>query len=167
MELKECIYGRRSVRKFNQDKPIEEVLLQDIVKAGVMAPSAKNTQPWKFKIVTKSEDIESIARQSLYYRWLRKSSAYIVVFLDKKESFEYLKDVQGIGAAVQTMLLYAHSIGVGTCWVGEIVKKNDEVKEILGICNDNLQLMALIACGTAMDDTPLTYTRKSIQDVLI
>lgn len=41
------IYDRRSIRKF-QDKDIPIELLNKILDAGRVAPSAKNRQPWKY-----------------------------------------------------------------------------------------------------------------------
>ncbi len=51
MELREVLEKRRSVRKFKDDEvPIE--ILRKIVKAGGMAPSINNSQPWKFIAIT-------------------------------------------------------------------------------------------------------------------
>lgn len=52
METKEAILGRRSIRKYI-DKPVELELLQEIIEAAIMAPSAMNTQPWFFVVVQK------------------------------------------------------------------------------------------------------------------
>ena len=43
------IYTRRSIRKY-EDKPISRELLEQIIDAGRVAPSAKNRQPWKFLV---------------------------------------------------------------------------------------------------------------------
>ena len=43
----EAIKKRQSVRSY-QDKEIPEKILQQILEAGRLAPSAKNGQPWKF-----------------------------------------------------------------------------------------------------------------------
>lgn len=42
----EAIYGRRSIRRYN-DKPISKEIIEQIIDAGRQAPSAKNRQPWK------------------------------------------------------------------------------------------------------------------------
>lgn len=43
------IYTRRSIRKF-EDKPISREIIEQIIDAGRVAPSAKNRQPWKFLV---------------------------------------------------------------------------------------------------------------------
>ena len=47
----EMIIRRQSDRKYS-DKPVENEKLERIIEAGRMAPSACNSQPWKFIIVT-------------------------------------------------------------------------------------------------------------------
>ena len=56
MELMEAIKGRRSVRKFKPD-PIPKEDLEEIIQAGLCAPSAQNLQPWYFVALTKKEDL--------------------------------------------------------------------------------------------------------------
>lgn len=45
----DCIQNRRSIRKY-KDTPIDRQAIEEIVKAGMLAPSAKNRQPWKYII---------------------------------------------------------------------------------------------------------------------
>ncbi|MBP2642227.1 MAG: nitroreductase [Firmicutes bacterium] len=75
----------------------------------------------------------------------------IAVFLDTKVtdvviSNIYLKHVQAIGAAIQNMLLTAYELGLGTCWIGEILKNEDKVKALLETPSE-MQLMAIISVG--------------------
>lgn len=48
------IENRRSIRKY-KDQQIEKVLIEQIVKAAIQAPSAKNRQPWKFLILSQEK----------------------------------------------------------------------------------------------------------------
>ena len=59
MELKEAIYGRRSVRKYD-GRPIAEEDIREIIEAGVMAPNASNFQPWYFVAVANPEKIQEV-----------------------------------------------------------------------------------------------------------
>lgn len=47
----QAITNRRSIRKY-QDKPVPRGMVEEIITAGMLAPSAKNRQPWKFVVVT-------------------------------------------------------------------------------------------------------------------
>lgn len=61
-EIIKAIYERRAVRVF-KNKPVERKIIEDLLDAGRMAPSAINMQPWKFYVLTKKEDIESFSKE--------------------------------------------------------------------------------------------------------
>jgi nitroreductase len=50
MNTLEAIRQRKSVRKF-QDKPVPAEAIEDILQAGMEAPSTKNSQPWKYYVI--------------------------------------------------------------------------------------------------------------------
>jgi len=56
-----------------------------------------------------------------------------------------------IGACIQNMLLEGHSLGVGMCWLGEILNKKEELAEFLDL-NDDLEIMAVITAGYPDED---------------
>lgn len=65
MHLFEIIEQRRSVRSFN-GKKIDQETVKKIVSAGILAPSAKNRQPWKFIVIysdaEKKRMLEAVAK---------------------------------------------------------------------------------------------------------
>ena len=61
-EVIKTIYERRAVRKY-QDKPISKEMIEQLIDAGRMAPSAMNWQPWSFYVVTSKEDITLFSRE--------------------------------------------------------------------------------------------------------
>lgn len=61
-EVLKTIYGRRAVRKY-LDKPVPNEILEQLIDAGRMAPSAINRQPWRFVVVTKKEDIQLFSKE--------------------------------------------------------------------------------------------------------
>lgn len=56
-EVIKNIYERRAVRKYT-DKAVSTAIIEKLLDAGTMAPSAMNKQPWKFYVVTSKEDIK-------------------------------------------------------------------------------------------------------------
>ncbi|MGB2804863.1 MAG: nitroreductase family protein, partial [Candidatus Zixiibacteriota bacterium] len=54
MNVLDAIKTRRSIRSF-QDRPIEEEKLLRVLEAGRLAPSAKNTQEWRYVVVKDAE----------------------------------------------------------------------------------------------------------------
>ncbi|MEA3255520.1 MAG: nitroreductase family protein [Candidatus Altiarchaeota archaeon] len=145
METFEALRTRRSVRDF-LDKGVEIETINGILEAGRWAPSGLNNQPWRFKIVDNSEVKNSLAEETHYGDVIKSAPLCIVVFLDQKASYDRVKDLQAIGASIQNMLLYIHSMGLGGCWLGEILGNKDRVSNILKVPND-YELMAVIAVG--------------------
>lgn len=144
------ILNRRSIRAYTS-KQVDRNDIVKIITAASWAPSGNNLQPWKFSIVTNAGIIKELSSLTIYHKWVQEAPCLIAVFLDTKIIDDripnlYVKHVQSIGASIQNMLLVADEIGLGTCWIGEILKNEDEVRRVLGVQND-LQLMAVISVG--------------------
>ena len=166
MEINRVIISRRSVRDFN-DKAINNEIITKLLSSAIMAPSGKNGQPWKFYVINKnSELIKNIAELSIHKKWLSKATCFIILFLDKNISYHYIKDIQAIGASIHNILLAAYELGIGSCWIGEILKDEAKVKELIGINNESLELMAIVALGYT-NELNKNYHRKDLNEVLI
>jgi nitroreductase len=126
MDTFELIRTRRSIRKFT-DEPVPDDIVNKIIEAGTWAPSGLNNQPWKFAVVL-------------------GANVLIAVFLDNSLSYDRTKDAQAIGACIQNMLLFIHSLGLGAVWLGQILKNKDKVLELLDGPGE-YELMAVIALG--------------------
>jgi nitroreductase len=61
-EMLKTIYERRSVRRY-LDKAVDRELIEKVISAGCMAPSAMNRQPWKFYMLTNKETIKSFSKE--------------------------------------------------------------------------------------------------------
>lgn len=158
------IKSRRSVRLYNSE-PIEMEFINQIIESAIWAPSGKNGQPWKFKIVTEQNIIEEIAKLSANSRWLKTAPCLIIVYLDKVCSYHYIKDVQSCGAAIQNMLLTAHEIGIGSCWIGDLLEKGDAINKLFEV-DDSLELMGVVSFGYGRGRS-INVGRKDINEFLI
>jgi len=139
------IRNRRSVRKF-KDKPVEDSKLLRILEAGRWAPSGLNNQPWRF-LVIQDKDLQSkISRYTKYGRIITGANLLIVVLMDTADSYNRDKDLMATGAAIQNMLLEACVLGIGSCWLGEIVNQKSHVQKLLELDSD-LELLAALAFG--------------------
>ncbi len=160
MDVFEAIKTRRSIRKYRKE-PIPEELLLKVLEAGRWAPSAKNSQPWNF-IVLKDEKVRrDVAEAFPPGRFLAEAACGIAVVTDPKASNHAVEDG---AAATQNMLLAAHALGLGACWLGVYGGVYEEkVKEILGVPKEKL-LISVISLGFPAE-TP-TKTRKSLDEIL-
>ncbi len=93
---------------------------------------------------------------------MRNAKVAIAVFLDKDSSYDYTKDVLGIGACIENMILQAWSLGIGSCWLGEILKNKDKVAELLK-APESYELMCVLALGYP-DESPKS-TRFDIEEL--
>ena len=60
MEIREAIYNRRSVRKF-QDKQVDDQIINSLLEDAMAAPSACNKKPWEFYVVTNKEKLQALS----------------------------------------------------------------------------------------------------------
>jgi nitroreductase len=61
-EAIDVIYSRRAVRKFKA-KPVDHSLIEKVIDAGRMAPSAMNNQPWHFYVLTNRAMIDKFSKE--------------------------------------------------------------------------------------------------------
>ncbi len=150
MDLFEAIFGRRSIRRFI-NRTVEEEKISKVLDAGRWAPSVGNLQEWRFIVVRNKEKKAKLSEAALGQYWMNRAHAIIVVLTnDRRVTRSYgargaeLYIKQDAAAAVQNILLAAHSLGLGACWVGSF----DEsiVRRILKI-PDEISVHALIPLG--------------------
>jgi len=162
MSLYELILSRRSIRQF-KPKRVSSHILEKIVNAARLAPSASNLQPLEFIVVD-----EVKLRKKLFpcLRWAgyiapkgdprpgHEPVAYIVVLVNLRVRDKgYERDV---GAAVENMILAAWEEGVGSCWIFS-VERND-IKEMLKIPM-NYKIDSVLALGYP-DEKPMVEDMK-------
>ena len=147
------IKSRRSIRKYKSDiTPSQEEILK-IIEAGIWAPSGLNNQPWRFVIIKDPKIKKEISQLTRYSKIVESAPVLIAVFLDKNKMYHQIKDHQSAGACLQNMMLMAVALGLGTCWLGEILKNEEKLKEILGVEKEKYELCAVLAIGYPADDS--------------
>jgi len=142
----EAIKKRRSVRSY-QDKEIPEDVLQQVLEAGRLAPSANNKQHWKF-IVVKDESLrkklvpacknqEFVGEAPVVIAGCGTDPDYVMTCGEHSYSID-------LAIALGHMSLEAASLGLGTCWIGAFYQ--DKVKEILNI-PEGVRIVNLLTLG--------------------
>jgi len=112
--LKE-IWNRQSIRKYDNRK-VEKEKIEELLRAAMNAPTARNTQSWRFIVVTNKEALEHMIDLQPYTGMMKTAYCTIIVMGDQTASQpdEYLY-VDG-AAAIENMLIEAVHQGLGTCW---------------------------------------------------
>lgn len=152
MDIKNAIYGRRSIRNYT-DKVIPEATLKEIIHAGTYAPSACNFQAWKFIIIDESSIKNKIIAGGGSPVINKSPQGILVVyrndlFVDGKKHKDY---IQSAAAAIQNMLLMAYSFDIASCWLCNL-PSSKEMRSILGIPN-NYDVIAYIVLGYPIEGT--------------
>lgn len=155
----EIIKTRRSVREFTAE-PVERSLIEQIISAGIWAPSGLNNQPWRFVVIRDSSLRERLAELTKYAHIVRAAPVLIAVYLDQEKMYDRVKDHQAAGACIQNMLLAAHALGLGAVWLGQILANKDRVNEALGLSGQH-DLAAVLALGH-----PLHKNQQSLRQPL-
>lgn len=164
MDTLELIRTRRSIRQY-LDGDISSKHLEQILEAASWAPSGLNNQPWRFAIVKDKKIKDKISEFTKYGYIIKDASVLICIFLDAASSYNRDKDIMAIGACIQNLLLMAHSLGIGSCWLGEILNKKDNVRLSLKIEEDN-ELMAVVAMGYS-DEQVTKGCRKNLKQLIL
>lgn len=149
METWEAITGRRSVRQFTGE-PVSDEQLDRLLEAARWAPSGLNNQPWRFMKLTEGGLIERLSTMTRYRGTVAGAAAVIAVFIDHDEMYDRTKDLQSAGAAIQNILLAADDMGLGACWLGEVLNRREDVETLLAV-PERMELMAVVALGHPVD----------------
>ena len=134
METMDNIFSRRSIRRY-LPKPVSSDLIENVLKAGMNAPSAGDEQPWHFIIIDKHDLLLNISESHPYAKMLKDAPIAILVCGDLQVlKFKDLW-IQDCSAASENMLLAAHDLGLGAVWIGVYPAENlvREVRNILNI----------------------------------
>ena len=154
MTATETIRARRSIRKYKGDA-IPQEHLKLILEAAMMAPSACNTRPWEFVVVTDPGVKQQLVEAHPYARHLNQAYAAIIVCgrPDLQENVCPGYFPQDCGAAVQNILLQAADLGYGTCWCG-VYPRQERMDAVAGVLKiENAVPFALITLGVP-DEAP-------------
>lgn len=165
MELEKILNARFSVRKFQQ-KPVEPEILEKILEAGRLAPSAVNFQPWYFIVVQQPGNLEKL--HSVYPReWFKTAPAAIIFCADHSQSWKRASDGRDsadidVAIAVDHVTLMAAEHGLGTCWVC-----NFDVKRCCGLFNfpANVEPIVILPLGYPDIEPPLKK-RKPLSEIV-
>ena len=159
MDTLTAIAARHSVRKFIS-RPVPKDVLEKIVDAGRLAPTARNEQPWEFVVVTSREMLKKIGETTDTGKFIVDSGACIAVVC--KATKYYLED--GC-AATENILLAATALDVQSCWVaGDKKAYGPNILNLLGV-PANYNLVSLLALGYA-DGEPKAYIKRGLDRVL-
>lgn len=167
MEFEQLISERYSVRSFKTEHLPQEII-DKILEAGHKAPTGCNYQPQRILILNTDESINKL--RSCTRCHFGAPSAMLICH-NKDESWKRPYDgalSSSVDAAIVTthMMLAAHNVGVGSCWVMHFNPAS--MREAFGI-PENIEPTALLVLGYPSEDAKpldLHYKSRPMKDVV-
>lgn len=155
----ENIFARKSVRKYLA-KPVEKEKTDLLLKAGMAAPTGKDTRPWEFVVVTDRAVLDSMAAALPYAKMLKEAPLAIVVCGDTTRSSYWYLDCS---AATENILLAVEALGLGAVWTATYPYEDrmTVVKEQTGLPDHILSLCVIPVGYPAIPHSPKNKWNES------
>lgn len=135
-----AIYNRKSVRSFIKDRPVSDEDVQALIKAGMSAPSGKDTRPWEFVIINDRAILDKMAEELPTAKMLSQAPMAIVVCGDTiRSSYWYLD----CSAATENILLAAEAMELGGVWTAAYPYR-DRMATVIKHTNMPAQVLPLV-----------------------
>ena len=164
MDFKELAQRRYSVRSY-QSKPVEKEKLIALVESALLAPSAVNFQPWKFIVVKElglKSALDSAARESALHLGINEAPVVILVCVDRR--VDAIHAIEAGAAATQNMTLAAHSLGLGSGWIGIWgTEAEGAIRKLLKL-PETIRVVSLLPIGVP-NESPV-IPRKPLEEVI-
>lgn len=167
-KVMENILNRKRVRKYTKEE-VKKEQLEMLVRAGMAAPSARNSQPWLFFVIDDRTILDNLAKQLPNAKMLLSAKAAIVVCGNLQKALEGDGRefwVQDCSAATQNILLAAESMGLGAVWTGAYPRKEtvNIIKVELGLPEHIVPLNVIpIGWQTGEEKPKQKYTEENIR----
>lgn len=153
----DVLYNRRSTRKFS-DRRVDDESIHQLLKAALLSPSSKNSQPWEFIVVDDPGLLSQLSVSKPHGACLLKHAPLAVIVAgDKTMSDVWIEDCSIASIILQ---LAAEALGLGSCWV-QIHRRyhDDDVTAnefICGLLNipEHLEVLSVVGIGYKAADRP-------------
>ncbi|MFV0587101.1 nitroreductase family protein [Bacteroides reticulotermitis] len=149
----QLVLSRQSDRAYDKNRPVEKEKLERILEVARLAPSACNSQPWKFVVITDKElarkagkaaaglGMNKFAKDAPVHILVVEESANITSLLGGKVKGKHFPLID-IGIVASHLVLAAESEGLGSCILGWFDEK--ELKELAGIPTNKRLLLDIV-----------------------
>jgi len=150
------LFARRSVRVYSPGE-VSNQLVNVLLETAMAAPSAMTKDPWRFIVIRDPNTLRTLAEALPGGKMLAAAALAILVCGDQDQAFEQELSflLQDCSAATQNLLLAAHGLGLGACWVG-VHPSQDAVQRLKRLFNLPAQLVpvAVVSLGWPGEELP-------------
>lgn len=148
------VLSRRSIRKYTAE-PVDDELVERLLRAAMAAPSAGNQQPWQFVVLREREVMAAITGVHPYAKMLPQAPVAVLVCGDPGSGKWPQYWEQDCAAATENLLIEAERLGLGAVWLGvhPLVERVGGIRAILGI-PESIVPFALVPLGRPAERKP-------------
>ena len=171
MRVKEAIHSRKSIRKY-KNEPITQEIVDELLDAARLAPSAKNVQSHRYFIIQEQNTRNKLAEQGAFKHLFVYEAPLIIICCADPSQYPPSVDLDAspknyalidLSIAASFLVLRATELGLGTVFVAQI--NRDKIKKILDI-PQNYIVPFVIPIGYPAED-PIPKPRKNIGEIII
>ena len=171
-KLLELIKNRRSIRSWSEGD-LSDRDFEILINAAKWAPSSSHRQPWHF-LLTRDRNKIKILSEIRNQKFVKNAPNCIIVLINtqtyKADEINYTPYLDA-GAAIQNLLLMAHNINFGACWVNFGKKEVPDIKKIKQINSlfqipEHFQIISIIPIGRLPITIPYPPGRKKTGDIM-
>jgi nitroreductase len=160
MDCVEDILSRRSIRKF-KDEAVSEEIINNILEAGRLAPTATNQQPWYFVVAQNQQEKEAFIFSG-FNRFVTGADFIILGLYKKSEVVIEKLSLMDVTIALQNMVITAKVQGVGSCWMGAFDER--KLRDTMNLPDDFITVGA-VAFGIP-DEQPKQPPKKQLNEIV-
>jgi len=160
MDCVKEILNRRSIRKF-KNEPISEEVINTILEAGRLAPTATNQQPWYFVVARAKQEKEAFIFSG-FNKFVTEADFIVLGVYKKSEVVIEKLSLMDVTIALQNMVIAAKVQGVGSCWMGAF--DENKLRDTLNLPDDCITVGA-VAFGIP-DEQPKQPPKKQLNEIV-
>lgn len=176
MEFQKVIESRRSIRKYDPTKKVDEAMINEIIEAAILAPSWKNAQTARYYVIQTEAALVKLKKECLPpFNANNSADAPVLIvttFVENASGFNpdgeptnELGNGWGfydLGLHNENLILKAIDLGLDTLVMG--IRDADKIREMLSISQDET-IVSVIALGYGAQE-PKMPKRKTVADIV-
>jgi nitroreductase len=149
-----------------QEREVPVEVMNRLLEAARLAPSASNRQEWRFVVVTDKKTRARLVQAARGQKFVGQAGAVLACCAETDEHVMpcgHLCYPIDLAIAIDHLTLCAVEEGLGTCWIGAF--DEGQVQEILGIPPE-IRVIALLPVGYPVDPSPVEKRRRPFQEIV-
>jgi nitroreductase len=154
MDVLQAIHTRRSIRQYEQ-RPVPGELVEELLRAAMMAPSACNVQPWHFVVIDDRRTLDAIPVFAPHASMVAAAPLAILLCADLSIEVSPGYGLIDCSAATEKVLLAAHGLGLGAVWCGvyPLTERMEGFRRLLRL-PENVMPHSLVVVGYPAEQPP-------------